>query len=355
MVSPEPGPRTAPLLCPTVKAVLLDKTGPIEDERLRVAEVDVPEPGPGEVLLRVTACGVCRSNLHMVEGDWVDNGVPGKLPIIPGHEVVGRVAKIGHAVDGIFEGDRVGVQPLWSTDGTCEFCLSGREHLCWNKQITGETVDGGYAEFMVATAAHVHPVPELLTDVEAAPLFCPGITAYTAAAQARIRPGDRVAVFGLGGVGHMVVQVARAFGAEVIAADRNPLHLDVARELGAASTIDVRNIDAGEALVADKGGVDAAIVFAPSDVLAQQALRGVKRGGTLVLGVHAELGPLSFADAKTIVESVIGNRSDMRRVLRLAEMGLMRSVAEPYPLDEALEALRALKRGELRSRAVLTP
>ncbi|MBV8528251.1 MAG: alcohol dehydrogenase catalytic domain-containing protein [Candidatus Dormibacteraeota bacterium] len=338
-----------------MKAVLLDQTGPIEDERLRVADVDIPEPGPGEVLLRVQACGVCRSNLHMIEGDWVANGVPGKLPIIPDHEVVGTVAKIGHAVDGLFLGDRVGVQPLWWTDGTCEFCLSAREHLCWNKQITGETVDGGYAEFMVASAAHVHPVPELLTAVEAAPLFCPGITAYSAVAQARIRPGDRVAVFGLGGVGHMAVQVARAFGAEVIAADRNPLHLDVARELGAVSTIDVRNVDAGEALAADKGGVDAALVFAPSDVLTQQALYGVRRGGTLVLGVSAQLPRLAFFEAKTIVESVIGNRADMRRVLKLAEMGLVRSVAEPYPLDRAVDALRALKRGELRSRAVLTP
>jgi propanol-preferring alcohol dehydrogenase len=338
-----------------VKAVVLDQTGPIDGPVLRVADVEVPEPGAGEVLLRVQACGVCRSNLHMIEGDWVANGVPGKLPIIPGHEVVGTVARVGHAVDGIFEGDRVGVQPLWWTCGRCEFCLAGREHLCWHKQITGETVDGGYAEFMVAPAAHVHPVPELLTAVEAAPLFCPGITAYSAAAQARIRPGDRVAVFGLGGVGHMAVQFARAFGAEVIAADRNPLHLDVARELGAASTIDVRNVDAGEALAADKGGVDAALVFAPSDVLAQQALNGVKRGGTLVLGVTAKLGPLPFFDAKTIVESVIGNRADMRRVLKLAEMGLVRSVAEPYPLDRALDALRALKAGELRSRAVLTP
>lgn len=344
------------VLCPAVKAVLLDQTGPIEDdERLRIADVEVPEPGPGEVLLRVQACGVCRSNLHMIEGDWVANGVPGKLPIVPGHEVVGTVVKIGHAVDGLFEGDRVGVQPLWSTDGTCEFCLSGREHLCWNKEITGETVDGGYAEFMVAAAAHVHPVPELLTAVEAAPLFCPGITAYSAAALARIRPGDRVAVFGLGGVGHMAVQFARAFGAEVIAADRNPLHLDVARELGAASTIDVRNVDAGEALLADKGGVDAALVFAPSDVLALQALNGVKRGGTLVLGISAQLGRLPFFEAKTIVESVIGSRADMRRVLRMAEMGLVRSVAEPYPLDGAQDALRALKGGTLRSRAVLTP
>ena len=342
-------------MCPAVKAVLLDATGPIDGPVLRVTDIDVPEPDAGEVLLRVHACGVCRSNLHMVEGDWVANGVPGKLPIVPGHEVVGTVTKVGHAVDGVAVGDRVGVQPLWWTCGRCEFCLTAREHLCWYKQITGETVDGGYAEYMVAPAAHVHPVPQALSDVEAAPLFCPGITAYSAASQARIRPGDRVAVFGLGGVGHMAVQFARAFGAEVIAADRNALHLDVARDVGASRTINVREENAGDVLAADGGGVEAALVFAPSDELAQQAAHAVKRGGTLVLGISAQLERLPFFEAKTIVESVIGNRADMRRVLRMAELGMVRSVAEPYPLDQALDALRALKRGELRSRAVLTP
>ncbi|HEX6538560.1 MAG TPA: alcohol dehydrogenase catalytic domain-containing protein [Candidatus Dormibacteraeota bacterium] len=337
-----------------MKAVLLDNTGPIEEPVLHVADVAMPEPGPGQVLLRVLACGVCRSNLHMIEGDWVGNGVPAKLPIIPGHEVVGTVAALGPGVDVVAEGQRVGVQPLWWTDDTCEYCLSGREQLCVAKHITGETVDGGYAEYMVATAEHVHPIPETLDDVDTAPLFCPGITAYSAVAAARIRPGDRVAVFGLGGVGHMAVQFARVFGAEVVAADRNALHLDVAREVGASRTIDVTEGDAGAALKLE-GGVDAAVVFAPSDVLARQALRAVKVGGTLVLGVHAELGPLSFADAKTIVESVIGNRADMRRVLRLAELGMVRSVSKAYPLEQAAEALRALKRGELRSRAVLTP
>lgn len=336
-----------------MKAVLLDNPGPIEEAILRVADIDVPQPGPGEVLLRVRACGVCRSNLHMIEGDWVSNGVPAKKPIVPGHEVVGTVAAVGHAVDGVKEGDRVGVQPLWSTDGTCEFCLSGREQLCLSKKITGEMVDGGYAEYMLATAAHVHPIPATLDDAAAAPLFCPGITAYSAVARANLTMGDRVAVFGLGGVGHMVVQFARVTGAEVIAADRNALHLQVAQELGASRVIDVTSVDAGAAL-AFEGGVEAAILFAPSDALALQALRAVKRGGTLVLGVHANLGPLAFDEAKTIVESVIGNRDDMRQVLRIAELGHIRSEVQTFPLDQALDSLRALKRGELRSRAVLT-
>ena len=336
-----------------MKAVLLDRPGPVDSAVLRVADVPVPEPGPGQVVIRVHACGVCRSNLHVVEGDWVPFGVPAKLPIIPGHEVVGTIAAMGEAVDGLREGERVGVQPLWSSCLRCEYCLTAREQLCLSKQITGETVDGGYAEYMLATAAHVHPVPDAIGDVEAAPLFCPGITAYSAVRRAQLGPTSRVVVFGLGGVGHMVVQFARIAGAEVIAADRNRLHLDVAAELGASRSIDVSATDAGAVLAAE-GGVDAAIVFAPSTPLARQALQAVKIGGTLVLGVHADLGDLNFAAAKTIVGSVIGNRAEMRDVLRLAAAGRVRAVTEPRPLDGALEALRALKRGELRSRAVLT-
>ena len=336
-----------------MRAVLLDRTGPIEGDVLRVADVPRPEPGPGQILMRVHACGVCRSNLHMIEGDWVLHGVPGRLPIIPGHEVVGTITAIGEAVDGVTEGQRVGVQPLWSSCLRCEYCLTAREQLCLSKQITGETVDGGYAEYMLATAAHAHTVPEELDDVEAAPLFCPGVTAYAAVRQAQLSPTSTVAVFGLGGVGHMVVQFARLTGATVIAADRNAVHRDVAMELGAARTIDVRTEDAGE-ILSREGGVEAAILFAPSTPLARQAMRAVKSGGTLVLGVHADLGDVSFADARTIVGSVIGNRADMRAVLRLAAARRVRTITEAVPLGSAVHALRALKRGEVRSRAVLT-
>src|SRR5262249_47767989 len=151
-------------------------------------------------------CGVCRSNLHMIEGDWVDGGVPAISPIVPGHEVTGVVAALGGGVDGFAEGDRVGVQPLWWTCEECEFCTSGREQLCHRRVITGEHVDGGYAEYMTANAAHAYPIPDALDLVEAAPLFCPGITAYGAVGHLDVGPGDTVAVFGLGGVGHMAVQ-----------------------------------------------------------------------------------------------------------------------------------------------------
>jgi alcohol dehydrogenase, propanol-preferring len=244
------------------------------------------------------------------------------------------------------------VQPLWSTCLRCDYCLTAREELCLTKQTTGETLDGGYAEYMLATAAHTYALPDELSTVEAAPLFCPGLTAYSAVLQARLSPGTTVAVFGLGGVGHMVVQFAKVFGAEVIAVGRGQVHLDVAAELGAARTINVGDGDAGE-LLEREGGVDASIVFAPSTPLARQAVRATKRGGVVVLGVNADVGELSFFDNKTVVGSVIGSRHQMREVLRLAAAGKVSALCESYPLEQAAETLLRLKRGEIRARAVL--
>lgn len=336
-----------------MRAVLLDKPGPIEDSTLRVAEVPVPHPGPGQVVIKVEACGVCRSNLHMIEGDWTSFGVPGKLPIVPGHEVVGTISALGDGVERLQPGERVGVQPLWSSCGWCDYCLSAREQLCLTKETTGESLDGGYAEYLLATAAHTYPVPHSLSSVDAAPLFCPGLTAYSAVQHAALGPGKTVAVFGLGGVGHMVVQFARLAGADVIAIARSHVHLQVASDLGAARTIDISDSDAGEALERE-GGVDASILFAPSAALARQAVRATKRGGRVVLGVNADVGELSFFDNKTIIGSVIGNRQQMREVLELAAAGKVKAICETFPLAEAADALRRMKRGEIRARAVLT-
>ncbi len=214
-------------------AIVLDTPGPLESGVVHGAEVADPHPGPGQIVMKVVACGVCRSNLHMIEGDWVRYGVPAFTPIVPGHEVVGRVVEVGSQVDWLRPGDRVGVQPLWSTCGHCAYCLTGRDQLCASKQITGETVQGGYAEYMLATAAHAHPVPDSIDDVEAAPLFCPGITGYNAVSKAAPRPGSTLAVFGVGGVGHMVIQFAVLAGAEVYAVARAAEHRKLAEELGA--------------------------------------------------------------------------------------------------------------------------
>jgi len=329
-------------------AMQLDRTAPLAEGPLAWREIETPAPGPGQVLVRVAACGVCRSNLHMIEGDWA--GLPSISPIVPGHEVTGVVESVGEGVTGFAPGDRVGVQPLWSTCEECEYCRSGREQMCLERLITGEMVDGGYQEFMLATAAHTYRVPDGLDLVEAAPLFCPGITAYGAISQLPLGPGKKVAIFGLGGVGHMALQFAKLTGAEVTAVARSRDHLEVARELGADALVDASAVDPAVALA---GTMDAAVIFAPSDTVAQQALASLKRGGTLVLGVIASFGTITFAESKTIIESILGSRAQMEEVLALAAAGRVRTVVDVFPLAEAQEVLGRLADGSLRSRAVL--
>jgi propanol-preferring alcohol dehydrogenase len=335
-----------------LKAALLYRTKPIEENPLSIEEVLMPVVGRRQVLVKVAACGVCRSNLHMIEGDWVDLGVPAKSPIIPGHEITGRVAKFGDDVDAFKEGDRVGIQPLWSTCGECEFCLSGRENICESKQITGETVDGGYAEYVVGNANHVYRLPDNLKDTEAAPLFCPGITAWGAVKKAELRVGKRVAVFGIGGVGHMVIQFARLFGADVVAVSRSNRGLTLAKELGASELVDISSGHRKEWLE-EIGPVDSSIVFAPSSELAQLAMSATKPGGTTVIGVSVELGLMPFVQEKRVVGSVIGSRQDMNEVLRLASLGKIKPLCNEFKLQMANDVLKMLKKGEIRARAVL--
>lgn len=334
-----------------MRAVLLETPGPIDGHPLRVTDVDTPKPGPGQLLVKVSACGVCRSNLHMVEGDWLPSN-PAFTPIIPGHELVGTVADLGPAVTTFATGDRVGVMPLWSTCMRCELCLTGREQLCQSKHITGETVHGGYAEYVLAVAEHTYAVPDNLGDAEAAPLFCPGITAYGSVAKAELSPTRSVAVFGIGGVGHVVLQMAALYGGEVVAVTRSQEHRDLALEVGATRVVDATNGDPGEK-IANQGGVDATIVFAPSSASVRQALTATKPGGIVIVGVNAELGALPFADEKTVVGSLLGSRFEMQEVLRLASEGKLRTITETHDLDQAEKVLRRLKDGKVRGRAVL--
>jgi alcohol dehydrogenase, propanol-preferring len=335
-----------------MKAMILEACGPIEQRPLQFRDVPRPRPGRGQVLLKVGACGVCRSNLHMIEGDWP--GVPTKFPIIPGHEVVGRIEELGEGVDWLPVGARAGVQPLFSTCGHCEFCLSGRDQLCQSKEITGETIDGGFAEYMVADARHTHLVPDSLSDVAAASLFCPGITAFGSVAKAGLTPSKTAAVFGVGGVGHVVLQMALLHGGSVTAVARSAAHQAVAEELGATHVIDASREDPGEVL-ARTGGVDATFVFAPSNELVRQAIQATKPGGIIITGVNVDLGRFAFATEKTVVGSLLGNRQQMREVLDLAAAGKIHVVHEQQPLEAANETLARLKRGEIRARAILVP
>ncbi len=337
-----------------MRAMQLDTPGPLETHPLHLRDVPVPEPGPGEVLIRVTACGVCRSNLHMIEGDWVQNGVPAKSPIVPGHEVVGRIEKLGSGVDWLAVNDRVGVQPLWSTCGHCEFCLTAREQLCQSsrKQITGETIDGGYAEYLLGYALHTYKIPDEIGDAEAAPLFCPGVTAYGAVQKAQLQPGQTMALYGVGGVGHMVLQFAALTGARTVAVARGRNHLQLAEKLGCYRTIDSNVADAGEVLKKD-GGVDVSIVFAPSTPMLRQAIAGTKPGGKIIVGTFTDAGPFFFPDQKQIIGSVIGSRWEMEVVLKIAATGSVKAMIETFPLEQTDEALRQLKAGEIEARAVL--
>jgi propanol-preferring alcohol dehydrogenase len=322
-----------------MKAAVLRGTKPIEQNPLKIEEMPIPNVGNGQLLLKITACGVCRSNLHMIEGDLVKFGIPAKSPIIPGHEMVGKVARLSDDVTTFREGDMVGVQPLWSSCGKCEFCLSGRENMCQSKQITGETVDGGYAEYIVANADYVYHVPDNLDDSEVAPLFC---------------PGKKVAVFGIGGVGHMVVQFAKLYGADVIAVSRSIQHLRLAEKLGAGRVVDISKGGLTEWLK-NVGPVDSSIVFAPSNTVAQLAIKATKPGGVTVLGVWAEIGDFPFVEEKKVVGSVIGSRNDMKQVLSLASAGKIKSVCEKFKLEKANEVLNMLKKGKILARGVLVP
>jgi len=328
----------------------LDVPAPLSERPLEWRTAPKPEPADGQILIAVAGCGVCRSNLHMIEGEWVASGVPAISPIVPGHEVTGRVAELGAGVDDFAIGEAVGVQPLWWTCERCEFCTSGREHLCHQRKITGEHVDGGYGEYMLAYAAHTYHLPEGLDIIEAAPLFCPGITAYGAVDKLAIGPGDTVAVFGLGGVGHMAIQFAALTGADVMAIGRSEDHLDVALELGASRAInssDFSELDEVE------DSADAVISFAPSDAVTEQALRVLKWGGTLVMGVPLSVSGFPFNTEKVIKTSVLGNREQMRTVLELASQGKVRTVVDRFPMEQATDVLELLAGGKLRSRAVL--
>jgi len=334
-----------------MKAMVLESLAPLEQSPLNLRERPDPTPGPGQVVIRVHACGVCHSQLHMVEGEWAARGVPGILPIIPGHEVVGSIVEIGPHVAGLAVGERVGVQPLWSTCGRCEYCLTAHENMCGNKEMAGESIDGGWAEYMLATAEHVYPVPENLGDAEAAPLFCPGLAAYGAVQKAQITPGDSVAVFGVGGVGHLVVQLALLAGAEVTAVDLRAQHLELAGELGAQHLVDA-SAPGVENGFAARGGVDAAIVFAPSDAAVQQAVRVLKRRGIAVLGVSAQVGEWTF-DEKRLVSTALGPRHMMHEVLGLAAAGKLHVHYEAFALEDAAMALGRVKADTLRARAVI--
>jgi alcohol dehydrogenase, propanol-preferring len=333
-----------------MKALVLDRLAPIEDDPLEYRSFDDPVVEPDEVLLKVSACGVCHSNLHLIEGDLKVYGMPPALPIIPGHEVVGVVAGLGQNVKDVKIGQRVGVSVIWKTCGRCEYCLSGDENLCPERVVTGEHVNGGYAEYLKAPHDFVHPVPDNMSDVDAATLFCPGVTAYRAVERADVRPGDSVMVIGIGGVGHFSVQFAKLKGARVTAVDVSEAQLELARELGADWAIFSSEADE----FARSNRPNKVIVHTPAPAAINLATRVVKNRGTILMAVFGQV-PVGFGGEVSIVTSMAGTKKDLHAMLELASEGKLKVRAKGYPLSEGTEVLKRLKAGEIVGRAVLVP
>lgn len=246
-------------------------------KKLELKEVAVPEVGYGEVLVKIKTCGVCHTDLHAAHGDWP---VKPKLPLIPGHEGVGVVEKLGEGVTSLKLGDRVGIPWLFSACGECDYCLTGWETLCQQQQNGGYSVDGAYAEYCVAPAAYVARIPNELSDVDAAPILCAGVTTYKALKVANVKPGEWVAIYGIGGLGHVALQYAKAMGYNVVAVDIHKEKLDLAKELGADVTVNSSEVDPVEAIQEKVGGVHGAVSVAVTKKAFEQAYKSVRRGGS---------------------------------------------------------------------------
>jgi propanol-preferring alcohol dehydrogenase len=326
---------------------------------LFIEEVERPTPGPGEVLIEVEACGVCHSDLHVADGDWKQLAGIEKKPLILGHEIVGRVVKKGADVHNLQVGDGVGVPWVHWTCGVCEFCRDGNENLCIKQAITGVTVDGGYAEFAKAPASHATKIPSNLPPKEVAPLFCAGVTVYRALRHAKILAGQRLAVFGVGGLGHIAIQIGQSFGAEVTAIDISDEKLALAKTLGASRTLNAASSDAVKEL-RGRGGVHVAIVTSAAKAAYQMAFYGLRPTGTLlVVGLPADdicFPPIMMAAGEVRIQATaVGTRDDLREVLAMAAAGKVRCQVTTRPLAQANEVLEDLRHGRIAGRVVLTP
>jgi alcohol dehydrogenase, propanol-preferring len=329
-----------------MKACLLRAPAAIETNPLEYGDVAMPQAKSGEVLVRVRACGVCRTDLHVIEGELP----PRKSPVIPGHQVVGIVERQGENARRFGIGDRVGVAWLHRTDGTCEYCRYGEENLCDNPLFTGYSVDGGYAEFIVAPEDFVYTIPEGFPDEQAAPLLCAGIIGFRSLRLSGIKAGGRLGFYGFGAAAHVAIQVALHWGVEVFASTRDGRHQKLALELGAAW--------AGGTFAEPPKKLDAAIVFAPAGEIVPAALKALKKGGALVLGgIHMSPIPSFSYDLlyqERMIRSVANNtRKDGEDFLRVAAEIPIRTRVQIFPLNEANGALNALKNDAIPGAAVL--
>lgn len=322
---------------------------------LVIDEVPIPEVVPGRILVRVLASGVCHTDLHAVDGDWP---VKPMLPLIPGHEGVGVVAAVGDGVNNVKEGDRVGVPWLYSACGCCVHCTTGWETLCESQSNTGYSVNGGFAEYVLADPAYVGHLPAGLGFAAAAPILCAGVTVYKGLKETEVRPGQWVVVSGIGGLGHMAVQYAKAMGMNVVAVDIAQSKLDLARRLGAELTIDGRDPDAVASVQREIGGAHGVLVTAVSPKAFSQAVGMLRRGGTMSLvGLPPGEFPLPIFDVvltrKTIRGSIVGTRADLTEALAFAAQGKVSATYSVEPIENVNDIFDRMRAGAIDGRIVM--
>jgi propanol-preferring alcohol dehydrogenase len=331
-------------------AVVTDFRSPLE-----IREVPDPQPGPGQVRVRMETCGICHTDIHAAHGDWPVRPTP---PFTPGHEGIGVVDALGDGVDPALDGRRVAIAWLGSACGGCEYCVSGWETLCEHQLNSGYSIDGAYAEYAVADARYVVAVPDEVSSLDAAPLTCAGVTTYKAVKVAGVKPTDRVAVFGVGGLGHLAVQYARIAGGFVIGVDIEDAKLRLATSLGADHVVDARTGDPAQA-IQDLGGADVAITLAVSPESFEQAYRSLRRGGRLVCVALPADGTFqvpifdTVLGGKSIIGSIVGTRNDLAEVFQLHAAGRTKVIATGRKLEEVNNCFDEILRGEVPARLVL--
>jgi propanol-preferring alcohol dehydrogenase len=335
----------------TMKAAVVREFG----KPLAIEEVEVPRPGAGQVLVKIQACGVCHTDLHAAEGDWP---VKPKPPFIPGHEGVGQVAAVGSGVSHVKEGDRVGVPWLHTACGHCEHCLAGWETLCEQQQNTGYSVNGGFAEYALADADYVGRLPDGVGFVEIAPVLCAGVTVYKGLKVTDTRPGNWVVISGIGGLGHMAVQYARAMGLNVAAVDVDDAKLELARRLGATVTVNAKTTDPVAYIKKEIGGAHGVLVTAVSPKAFEQATAMVRRGGTVSLnGLPPGQFPLDIfgmvLNGITVRGSIVGTRLDLQESLDFAAQGKVRATVSTDRLENINDVFARMRKGAIEGRVVL--
>ena len=337
---------------PKMQAAFVEQFG----HPLVIREVDIPTPGPGQVLVKTEACGVCHTDLHAAEGDWPLK--PG-LPFTPGHEGIGIVTALGAGVSAVKEGDRVGVPWLYSACGHCEYCLAAREPVCAEAQFGGYTKNGGFAEYIVADPNYVARIPAGLAARAAAPLICAGLTSYKGIKETQARPGEWVVISGVGGLGHLGVQYAKAMGLQVCAVDIDDGKLAHAKKLGADALVNAKQGDPViEVIKATGGGAHGVLITAPSLPAFKQGVGMTRKWGTCVLvGIPPGEFPTPLFDVVanciTIRGSFVGSRRDMAEALAFAANGKVKADIELQPLSAINSVLQRLKTGDVPSRVVL--